>query len=95
MSSTEEGEKVTSSTCITPTNDVSEHTADESYASRGRSRRPTLAGPNAQVFDQTRPSADSGALELARKEKWTVKRIFKVTWAYVTTLKVFSAIPQH
>jgi hypothetical protein len=52
--------------------------------SPSRSRRPTLV----ENTPTTRRPSTGSVIQLARKEKWTVARVFRVTWAYVTTLKV-------
>lgn len=50
-----------------------------------RSRRPTMA----ELGSATNLPASTDAVDDEKpKEKWTVKRVFKVTWAYVTTVKV-------
>ena len=64
--------------------------SDLSPVTSSRSRRPTLAGANIPTSSYRRSSDD--AIETAKKEKWTVERVFKVTWAYVTTLKVLSRL---
>lgn len=52
-----------------------------------RSRRPSLMRDPLEPPLQLQKSAAS-TLEPAVSEKWTVKRIAKATWAYVTTVKV-------
>jgi hypothetical protein len=52
-----------------------------------RSRRPSLMRDPLGPPLQHQKSAAS-TLEPAVSEKWTVKRIAKATWAYVTTVKV-------
>jgi hypothetical protein len=54
-----------------------------------RSYRPTFAKIDTSELDKPRKSSDLG-FEPAQKEKWTVKRVIKVTWAYVTTVKASS-----
>jgi hypothetical protein len=54
-----------------------------------RSRRPTLAAIHSNYVLETMSHEPSeSVIEPARGEKWTVKRVGKVTWAYVTTWKV-------
>jgi len=52
-----------------------------------RSRRPSLSPIESQTSSQ-RVRSQSVALQPAKQEKWTAKRVFKATWAYVTTVKV-------
>jgi hypothetical protein len=52
-----------------------------------RSRRPSLMRDPLEPPLQLQKSTIS-RLEPAVSEKWTAKRIAKVTWAYVTTVKV-------
>jgi hypothetical protein len=50
-----------------------------------RSRRPTMA----ELGSATNLPASTDAVDEEKpKEKWTAKRVLKVTWAYVTTVKV-------
>jgi hypothetical protein len=50
-----------------------------------RSRRPTMA----ELGSATNlPASTDAVVDETPKEKWTAKRVAKVTWAYVTTVKV-------
>jgi len=53
-----------------------------------RSRRPTLSPIESRTLSQRERSQSVTELQPAKHEKWTVKRVLKVTWAYVTTVKV-------
>ena len=61
---------------------------EETILKETRSRRPTMVGAL-----QTSPSLADGAarresgIEPAIKEPWTARRVFWVTWNYVTTVK--------
>lgn len=62
--------------------------SDYNKFSRSRSRRPTLAMIDPSIPIDTRRNSTDESIEPAHEEKWTVKRVFRVTWAYVTTVKV-------
>src|SRR5271163_3527141 len=60
-----------------------------------RSRRPTMVNildVSPSLMDVHREESE---IEPAVKEPWTAKRVFKVTWTYVTTVKVASALSEE
>ncbi len=94
------GEKLSSTTLTTRTsldsNDLSSYPlsslpAPSPTISPSRSRRPTYTSPNTLSRSPT-AMTDLPPLMLApgieEKEKWTGKRVVRVTWNYVTTVKV-------
>lgn len=68
---------------------ILEPNSDLSPVVSTRSRRPTLVKTNLSFLEEGHRKSTDSAIESAKKEKWTVKRVLKVTWAYVTTVKVF------
>jgi hypothetical protein len=68
---------------------IPEPNSDLSPLVSTRSRRPTLVKANLSFSEEGHRKSTDSAIEAAKKEKWTVKRVLKVIWAYVTTVKVF------
>jgi hypothetical protein len=82
----ESSEKLSTST-TTPV--IDPQTEDDGLALKPtRSRRPTMAEVMEISPSLMGVNRRESGIEPAVKEKWTAKRVLKVTWAYVTTVKV-------
>jgi hypothetical protein len=77
-------EDKSSTSTSTPVIEATSDDADGAALKATRSRRPTMVN-NLFVVS---PSVVESEIEPPVKEPWTVKRVFKVTWTYVTTVKV-------
>jgi hypothetical protein len=67
---------------------IQEPNSDLSPVVSTRSRRPTLAKADLPILEEWHQKSTDSTFEPAKKEKWTVTKMVKVTWAYVTTVKV-------
>ena len=88
-----ESDEKSASTIATPLpilQPIPEPNSDLSPVVSTRSRRPSLAKPDLLSSQEGQWKSTDSAMEPAKKEKWTAKRVIKVTWAYVSTVKVFS-----